>query len=152
MEREARHQPVVALRELVRHGHEGQCPTFLGAQAVITPAAVHQAPLLTIQESFHQDVVRIVTVEAEGLPMERPLSVPSAGPPTPLDGWRGAPPPTLHNFVGLAVDRRGRLVKTLTLTPDSRPQSLCRVGATPNRSSVTEGGEGESRAKPSADR
>lgn len=125
MEGEARHQPVVALRELVRHGHEGQCPTFLGAQAVITPAAVHQAPLLTIQESFYQDVILIVTVEAEGLPMERPLSVPSAGPLTPVNGRRGAPPPTPHNyFVRLAMDRRGRLIKTLTLTRLEAPVPL----------------------------
>lgn len=41
--------------------------------------------------------------------------------PTPLYGWRrGAPPPMLYSyFVNLAVDRRGCLANTLTLTLDS---------------------------------
>lgn len=59
--------PVVGLGQLVGHGREGQSAVFLGAQRVVDPAPVDQAPLLVLHEGLHQDVVLVLPVEAERL-------------------------------------------------------------------------------------
>ena len=61
---------VVAVRELIGHGHDGEGAVLLDAVALLIPAAVDQAVLLTLQEGLVQDVMLIPTVEVERL-MER---------------------------------------------------------------------------------
>lgn len=59
--------PVVGLGQLVGHGHEGQSPVLLRAQHVVDAAPVDQAPFLALHEGLHEDVVLILSVQAESL-------------------------------------------------------------------------------------